>query len=369
MQVGFISLTVAILVILEAVIYRFFGRKKITYSREYEPQTAFEGEKIVMTEKIANAKLLPMPWVRVESMLSPHLHYLAYEKDGETGKKKQVYGEHNSVFSIGPYSTVIRKYTMLCEKRGYYALRAVNLTCQDIFGIGEPQSAEAEINAAVTVYPRIADFTELGDISKSMMGDVVVRRWIAEDPFMIRGTRDYTTSDPQSKINWKASARTGSFVVNENDPTADIKLYILFNVQADRWFRTDVDPDCIEAGVSKAAALLQFAAEHGITAAFASNSVDSPLVENRTGFGNGSGHLGELFRQLACLSRESKVNFGRFLTEETGRGLTDCGILVMTAFWDDEIAEGVENLRQEGNLVEVMMLDRTPGTFASEKEA
>ncbi|MBR5742683.1 MAG: hypothetical protein IKX85_02690, partial [Clostridia bacterium] len=167
----------------------------------------------------------------------------------------------------------------------------------------------------------------------------------------------------------KASARTGSFVVNENDATADIKLLILFNVQADRWFRTDVDPDCIEAGVSKAAALLQFAAEHGVTAAFASNSVDSPLGENRTGFGNGSGHLGEIFTQLACLSRESRVSFGRFLSEESGNGLTDCGILVMTAFWDDEVAEGVEKLRQDGNLVEIMMMERTPGTFGSEKEA
>ena len=369
MQIGFISLTAAVLVILEAVIYRFFGRKKITYTREYEPHTVFEGEKIVMTEKIANAKLLPMPWVRVESMLSPHLRYLAYEKNGETGKKEQVYGEHNSVFSIGPYSTVTRKYTMLCEKRGYYALRAVNLTSQDIFGIGEPQSAEAEINAAVTVYPRIADMDELGDISKSMMGDVVVRRWIAEDPFMIRGTRDYTTGDPQSKINWKASARVGSFVVNELDATADIRLLILFNVQADPYFRTDVDPDCIESGVSRAAALLQFAAEHGITASFASNSVDSPLGENRTGFGNGSGHLGEEFTQLACLSRESKVNFGRFLSDEAHRGISDCGILLMTAYWDDEIAEGVEELRRDSNLVEIMMMDRTPGIFASKKEA
>ena len=57
------------------------------------------------------------------------------------------------------------------------------------------------------------------------------------------------------------------------------------------------------------------------------------------------------------------------LSEESGNGLTDCGILVMTAFWDDEVAEGVEKLRQDGNLVEIMMMERTPGTFGSEKEA
>ena len=36
----------------------------------------------------------------------------------------------------------------------------------------------------------------------SFTGDVVVRRWIVEDPFMMRGVRAYTSSDPYNHINY-----------------------------------------------------------------------------------------------------------------------------------------------------------------------
>ncbi|MBQ2748249.1 MAG: DUF58 domain-containing protein [Clostridia bacterium] len=364
MVAAYIALTVALVAILQAFAYRFWGAKKLTYTRRYTPETCFEGETVVMTETISNAKLLPMPLVRVESMLAPELKYIA-SRPGERGKKEVVYGEHNSVFSIAPYSTVTRRYNMLCEKRGYYALRAVNITCQEILGVREAQTAEADINAVVTVYPRIADFYELADLSKNLMGDVVVRRWIAEDPFMLRGVREYTTSDPQSKINWKASARTGSFMVNENDYTADIKLRVLLNVQADRYYQTDVDPECIERGVSQAAGILQYALEHGISSSFASNSVDSPLGINETGFGTGKGHLGEVFTQLACLKRQSKMEFRHFLEGEAASGINDCGILIMTAYLDEGMEEAIEALRMKGNLVELCLLNRTSGTYTT----
>jgi len=366
----YIAVTVALVALIQSLIYRRRGLKKLSYSRSYYPERVFEGETVTMTERISNAKFLPMPWVRVESILSPNLRYVAPHKENDQEEKNTVYGEHNAIFSIAPYSSVVRRYTMLCEKRGYYALRAVNITCQEIFGIGNTTSREEDIHAAVTVYPRIADMRELSDLSRSLMGDVVVRRWIAEDPFMLRGTREYTPDDPMSRINWKASARTGSFMVNENDYTADIRLLVLFNVQADRFFQTDVDPDCIEEGISQAAGLLQYAAEHGISASFRSNSVDSPLGENRVDFGTGGGHLSEVFTQLACITRLAKNDFSHFLEGISAESPSDLGILIMTAYLNENIEAAIEDLRAQGNLVEVALLPRTPGTYgANEEEA
>ena len=87
MIAGVLALTAAILVVGQMLLYRFCGYKKITYSREYTPNTVFEGENVTMTERISNAKLLPMPWLRVESMLSPHLRYVAPGK--AKGEKKE----------------------------------------------------------------------------------------------------------------------------------------------------------------------------------------------------------------------------------------------------------------------------------------
>ena len=49
--------------------------------------------------------------------------------------------------------------------------------------------------------------------------------------------------------------------------------------------------------------------------------------------------------------------------------LNDCGILIMTAYLDEGMEEAIEALRMKGNLVEVCMLNRTPGTYTTSEGA
>ena len=64
-----------------------------------------------------------------------------------------------------------------------------------------------------------------------MTGSVVSKRFLYEDVFTFRGIRDYVPTDNISSINWKASARTGSPMVNLHEPTSGKEVVILLNVE------------------------------------------------------------------------------------------------------------------------------------------
>jgi len=63
---------------------------------------------------------------------------------------------------------------------------------------------------------------------------------------------------------------------------------------------------------------------------------------------------------LAKLSFWRRVTFHTLLKETYDAGLSACDILVITAFTDDEIEEGLQKLRDAGNNVEVLTVEHTP---------
>lgn len=65
----FIFITVALLFLL-AVIYERNGLKALSYTRYFSTKVAYEGDNLEMIEEIVNAKLLPLPWLRLESSIA-----------------------------------------------------------------------------------------------------------------------------------------------------------------------------------------------------------------------------------------------------------------------------------------------------------
>ena len=53
--------------------------------------------------------------------------------------------------------------------------------------------------------------------SRKWQGDVLVKRWIMPDPFLVGGLREYRAGDPMRSVHWGASARTGRMQVKTYD--------------------------------------------------------------------------------------------------------------------------------------------------------
>jgi hypothetical protein len=82
MTAVWIIIIVGFLVLLQAVYYGRRGLKNVSYTRRFSKARVFAGEKVELVEVLANNKLLPVPWVRVESRISSSLRFKKQENLG-----------------------------------------------------------------------------------------------------------------------------------------------------------------------------------------------------------------------------------------------------------------------------------------------
>lgn len=105
-----------------------------------------------------------------------------------------------------------------------------------------------------------------------IMGLLVSRRRVYDDPFEFAGIRDYRRSDPMKYINWKASARGGTLLVNQHDSTLSQKVTVLLDCTGIGSAVTDA---LNETAISIAAELAERMLADGISVSVISNGIDT----------------------------------------------------------------------------------------------
>jgi hypothetical protein len=340
-------------ILIEAYLTTKYGLSRVSLERSFDTMHANFGQSIHMIEKISNRKLLPVPWLKVESRIDAGLRF-GLQEDMNILQDEF----HISAFCMMPYTRIIRTHTVKCTKRGYYHLKSAALTCRSITGNVITMS-DITTDARLYVFPRILKLPELNLPSHSWQGDNVVRRWILEDPFIRAGVREYTTSDPMKNINWKASARFGTLYVNQYEPTARHRLMILLNVDTKpyQWTITD-EPERVEYGISVAATILEYAFKNVIEAGFGSNAFlkdmeKSPIRINPT---TGNQHRVMILENLARMVILRSVSFPALLEQELERNPNHTDYLLITAVVDQDIQDRIYRLRAMGNAVEILKI-------------
>ena len=335
---------------LQSLVFGKFNFKGIKYTRYFGKRAVYEGETVELIEQIVNRKLLPVPWLRVESRISPDLHFQTAQEEREISEDEQY---HKSVFYLGPYSRVTRRHTIKCLRRGDYQLTTVEATAGDLINFGHA-TRQLAVSAHLLVYPRLLGEDELDMPSRKWQGDMLVKRWIMPDPFLVGGLREYRSGDPMRSVHWGASARTGRLQVKTYDYTADPKLLIVLNVQMQEHQWAELmryEQGTIEYGISLAATLLTRALEAGVEAGFACNGQlsiqpeEPVIIPPRRASTQGEQLLGA----LAELQIRRARNFPTFLEELAA--FQDMDILILTAYDSELIQQGVNMLRMRGNSV------------------
>mgnify|MGYP000847678247 FL=1 len=342
-----------VILLLESIAVMKYGLSKVSIEREFNTLHANFGQSLHLIETISNRKLLPVPWLKVESRIDSGLKF-GLQEDLNILQDEF----HVSVFSLLPYTRIIRTHTVKCTKRGYYHLKSAALTARSITG-NVSAMKDAVTDAKLYVFPRTLTLSELNLPSHSWQGDRVVRRWILEDPFIHAGIREYTTSDPMKNINWKATARFGTLQVNKFDPTASHRLMILLNVDTrpDQWTLTD-EPERVEYGISVAATIAEFAHRNVIEAGFGTNGYLKEAEKEPVRIEPASGK-NQMVRILECLARlvvERSITFNTLLERELDNNPGNTDYLFITAFVDDEMEERIKRLRAKGNAVEILKI-------------
>jgi len=353
MSVGLLVISTLIIVYIQAIIYKYWGLKGITYSRSFGSSHVFEGEEVQMIEVISNHKLMPVLWLQLESEIDSHLQF---QKQANLDIKHQQF--HRSFFSILPFTRITRKHTIKCIKRGFYTLKSAVLSCKDALNIIQTYE-ELSLYANLLVYPKIIPVENLNLPCHSWIGDTVVRRWIIDDPFMISGVRDYQYGDSMNRINWKSTARTGSIKVYNTDYTSNTKIIIVLNIQSNEESWDDgTDKELMEKAISYCASIAYCLISKGIETGFCCNCHSSQDNETPTLIpaGCGTGHMNLLLESMAMMQLKRSVMFHSFMDDMPDSFTKNTDFLVVTNYVDALMEKSIQRIKDIACSVEILEL-------------
>lgn len=342
---------------LQGLVFRKFSFRKLRYTCRFSTSEAMEGDEIALIEEVENRGLLPLPWLKAELTSSRWLEF-ADSQSLVTEETRFV----PSFFMMKPHHKVTRRWKVRCLKRGIYDLKKVVLVTTDLLGGCSP-SQMVDVNARLTVLPAPADLTLDFCTPKHMIGDVIVRRHLLFDPFLIAGVRAYTPGDTMNRIHWLATARQGELMVHNNEYSAGQSLSVILNIQS-RPYEKDgvIDKDKIEDAIRLAAGYFDSTLRTGIPVRFLCNA--GPLHSREavvTEEYHGREHVNELMRRLAALPLSSTENFPTFLGT-TCRDINSSDIVILTCYANADIFAYATQKQAMGSSVRLIHIGSLPDT-------
>jgi uncharacterized protein (DUF58 family) len=349
---GYIAIT-GLLIILQSVYYARFGLRGVEYRRYFSKQAVFEGEAVELVEVLQNRKFAPLPWVRVESRISPHLRFGISDNldiNADTF--------HKSVFFLRGYRSVTRRHSVQCAHRGVYNLSQSFLTVGDLMNAGG-KTMELQHEATLYVYPRLLEASEMPPALHRLQGDIAVRRFIQPDPVLIAGIREYLPGDAQRDIHWRATARTGHLQVKVRDYTISPKLLVVLNIQPaeEVWARAEEEQaESMEHSVRIAATFCAEGIRAGLDVGFLCNGITlgDKTAEVRIPSHSSEAHLYAILHVMARLHLQRRVALHTLLDAEAEAGLTGHDIVVLSTYWNAQLEERAARLRNQSNSVAVV---------------
>ena len=240
----FISLLIALIVVylLQYALYKKYAFHKIEYTVKPASDEVFENDEIYIYEEITNDKLLPLPFVKVDTELPEGLAFCITEKDPKTGAPVETYPRViHSLFVLRSHEMVRRRWKIRCSTRGTYNLGNVTLLVNDILGthlqsrIITPKASDDPENPGenvLVVLPKAVSLEKEFTSSIYNSGDVLVSRSLISDPLYLAGVREYRNGDPMSKINWLKTASQQKLMVNVEEYTKRYAFNIVMNMQS-----------------------------------------------------------------------------------------------------------------------------------------
>ena len=262
-------------------------------------ESATEGEECQLLQQVENRKALPLPMLKVKFQLS---RKLKFGDEGDSAVTDRYY--RNDILSLGPNQRVTRKITFLCSSRGYYRINGMDLVCSDPLMTRE-MVREVEGKSILYVYPRPAYSMELMAAVRKLNGEILAKRHMLEDPFEYRGIREYAPFDEMKTINWKATARMDSLMVNMKGYTSLRAVRIFLNLDDNGILQYE---ELLELCIRVAVRLIMELLGQGMRVSVYCNGKDCLTGEAMVlQPGAGAGHMESVNRSFARLNLEEKA--------------------------------------------------------------
>ena len=284
-------LAVGLTTVLWNLYYRYSWAKNITVRLRFETDALYAGETTKLYEVIENRKAMPVPVLEVDFHTKRELNFAE-----EDNANVSDYIYKRDIFAVSGRQKITREIPLKCTRRGHYEIRETELTTHSLL-YGKRLGRALESNAAIYVYPKMTNVSDIMPLCERMLGTLQCAKRLYEDPFAFRTIRDYTTDDPMKTINWKASAKTGTLMVNTFDSALSQKAMLFLDVEDTGILKYE---DLVEESISIAATLVRRLLRQGIEVGFCFNG-NTAAAGQENGFTptNEKGMLIRMERMLA----------------------------------------------------------------------
>ena len=279
-------------------VYRKLWSENLEVAVNFTEEAVIEGRDSELTEIISNRKWLFLPMLQVGFETHKNLRFgqeenvsvsdLCYKRD---------------IFSVGGYQKITRTIPFHCSKRGFYEIESADLITRSPLLTTKLHKAEKQ-NTYIYGYPKLIDDALLDISFQKIMGEIQAKKNIYEDPFEFRGIREYQPTDPMSKINWKASAKSEEWMVNLYGSTNAQDITILLDLEDETaWQYDDIHEEQIRLAVTLAARFVDV----GIPVGLVTNGKDIKMDEIlRLESGTGKQQFYNISRGLARIDLGKK---------------------------------------------------------------
>ncbi len=266
-------LAVGLVTALWNLYYKHFWAKNITVLLRFETDALYAGEETKLYEVIENRGVMPVPVLEAGFHTRKELDFAGADN---TNVSDFIY--KRDIFAVLGRQKITREIPLKCTRRGHYEIREAELATHSLL-YRKRLGKELESNAAIYVYPRMANVSDIMPLCERMLGTLQCAKRLYEDPFAFRTIRDYTTDDPMKAINWKASAKTGILMVNTFDSALSQKAMLFLDVEDSGILKYQ---DLVEESISIAASLARRLLRRGIEVGFCFNG--STAAGQESGF-------------------------------------------------------------------------------------
>jgi uncharacterized protein (DUF58 family) len=265
-----ISLLLAVLIVIVIlfvlrILYRKQWDRNISVNIQYDEEYVYEGEEAHITEVVENAKILPLPVLEIGFSIDRSLQFSNEENSSVSDMSYR-----RDVFSLASNQRITRNLGITATSRGIFNITSADISASDIL-IREKYLSHVHENTELFVLPKKVAVNAIEIPFSKIMGMMLSRRKVYDDPFEFAGIREYQIGDPIKYINWKSTAKTEKLLVNMHDST--LSQSVLFYIDMES--TTDIKKRILnELSVRITAALSDRLFGAGINVSIMSNGID-----------------------------------------------------------------------------------------------
>lgn len=250
--------------------YRLQWERDIFVRLWFDTDVVYAGQETKLYERIENRKRMPVPILEVGFHTRKELNFIDVEN---TNISDYLY--KRDVFVVLGRQKITREIPVKCTKRGKYTASDADIATYTLL-YRKRYSKKIQTTAEIYVYAKMTDVSQIITMCERMLGIQQCARRLYEDPFAFRTIRGYTTDDPMKTINWKASAKTGTLMVNTFDSVQSQKAMVFLDVEDTGILKYE---ELVEESIALAASVIRKLLNQNTEVGFVYNGNNGQIFE------------------------------------------------------------------------------------------